>query len=584
MMLFLTYLLKEVVCSVLLTGYYFLALRNRAFHQWNRFYLLTAVLLSITLPLATFTVFHNTEDKGTAIQLLEAVSNGDEYVVFVTKNSAPSLSLEQGLTLAYFAVSLTAFVVLVLSLLKLRRLIKTHAVQQVHNIQFINAEAKGTPFSFFHFIFWNPAIDLQSETGKRIFKHELAHVREHHSLDKLLLQLVLVLFWCNPIFWLIRHELRMIHEFIADRKSLDQQDASALAAMILQAAYPTQFNQLTNSFFHQSIKRRIRMLTKNQKPRFSYISRILFIPLAACLVLAFSVRTKPAAAPQQAGATATPDAIVEQTRPVPQPTGMVQRDTVPPATKKPKEVNVKNGLIEVVYEDGTKSHMTIAEANVKGLNINATRRDSSVVMNDGTSVRVRVSFDGLVMVDGKEYKGDIQTLDPGTIESVNVLKGEPATTKYGSKGEKGVIEVTLKKPTTKASAADTLKPQSSLTFTQTETEARFPGGVTEWRRFLEKNLNAAAPVDHGAPAGSYTVLVQLLVEPDGTLSEIKPLTRHGYGMEEEVVRTLTLGPKWEPAKQNGRVVRAYCKQPITFVIVETDTKETEPPVTLKSGN
>jgi hypothetical protein len=478
------------------------------------------------LPLTTVTVFHHSEDKGAAIQLLEAVGNGDEYVVFVARNSSPSISLEQGLTYAYLAVSITALLILVLSLLKLRTLIRQHTVQQVQNIQFINADTKGTPFSFFHYIFWNPAIDLQSETGKRIFKHELAHVRERHSLDKLLLQLVLVLFWCNPFFWLIRHELRMIHEFVADRKSLDQQDASALAAMILQAAYPTQFNQLTNSFFHQSIKRRIRMLTKNQNPRFSYISRILFIPLVACLVLAFSVRTKPAAAPRQASETVTPDAITEQTRPVPQPEGAVQRDTVPASTKKPKEVNVKNGLIEVVYENGTKSHMTIAEANVKGLNINATRRDSSVVMN-GVGTSVRGSFDGLVMLDGKEYKGEIQTLDPGTIESINVLKEEPATTKYGSKGEKGVIEITLKKPITKASAADTIRPQSSLTFTQAETEARFPGGVPEWRRFLEKNLNAATPVDKGAPAGSYTVLVELLVEPDGTLSEIKPLTRHG---------------------------------------------------------
>ena len=106
------------------------------------------------------------------------------------------------------------------------------------------------------------------------------------------------------------------------------------------------------------------------------------------------------------------------------------------------------------------------------------------------------------------------------------------------------------------------------TFTKVEVEASFPGGEGQWRKFLERNLNASAPVDNGAPPGSYTVQVQFIVDKEGNVSDVKALSSHGYGMEEEAVRVIKRGPKWTPAIQNGRQVKAYRKQPITFVVSE----------------
>ncbi len=103
-------------------------------------------------------------------------------------------------------------------------------------------------------------------------------------------------------------------------------------------------------------------------------------------------------------------------------------------------------------------------------------------------------------------------------------------------------------------------------FDKVEVEAKFPGGDAKWRQFLERNLNPNAPVDNGAPDGTYTVLVQFIVDKEGNISEVRPLTSHGYGMEEEAARVIKKGPKWEPAIQNGRQVKAYRKQPITFQV------------------
>jgi periplasmic protein TonB len=109
-------------------------------------------------------------------------------------------------------------------------------------------------------------------------------------------------------------------------------------------------------------------------------------------------------------------------------------------------------------------------------------------------------------------------------------------------------------------------------YNKVEIDARFPGGDKEWRKYLERTLNAATPVDRGAPAGTYTVVVQFVVDKEGNISDVKALTNHGYGMEAEVIRVIRKGPKWEPAMQNERMVKAYRKQPVTFQVIDERRK------------
>ena len=112
------------------------------------------------------------------------------------------------------------------------------------------------------------------------------------------------------------------------------------------------------------------------------------------------------------------------------------------------------------------------------------------------------------------------------------------------------------------------KEDENKIFEKVEVEAEFPGGLPAWRRYLERNLNAQVPSDAGAPTGSYTVVVKFIVDKSGSISDVKALTSHGFGMEEEAVRAIKRGPKWTPAIQNGRNVNAYRQQPITFVVAE----------------
>ena len=103
-------------------------------------------------------------------------------------------------------------------------------------------------------------------------------------------------------------------------------------------------------------------------------------------------------------------------------------------------------------------------------------------------------------------------------------------------------------------------------FNKVEVEASFPGGDAAWGRYLKNNLDANVPVENEAPEGTYTVIVRFIVSRDGSISEVVPETKLGYGMEAEAVKIIKKGPNWKPALQNGRNVNAYRRQPITFVV------------------
>ncbi|HRO45958.1 N-acetylmuramoyl-L-alanine amidase [Agriterribacter sp.] len=287
------YILKVIICSGILYGYYRLALHNKLFHRWNRFYLLSAVVVSLSFPLITINIWHApAEDDSQVIKLLNIVTTGDEYVHEVSRSGSFHLSGEQVAIMVYMVVSLALIVILFHALVKLSRLARNNPLQKIQHINVIQTEAKGTPFSFFRYIFWNKNIDMHADAGKKIFTHEMVHVTEKHSADKLFMHIVLIFFWCNPFFWLIRREMNMIHEFIADSKAIDDKDTAAFAAMILHAAYPQQAFGLTSSFFSSSIKRRLHMLTKMQNPSMNYISRLLALPLLTFIFVAFTVKTK----------------------------------------------------------------------------------------------------------------------------------------------------------------------------------------------------------------------------------------------------------------------------------------------------
>jgi protein TonB len=113
------------------------------------------------------------------------------------------------------------------------------------------------------------------------------------------------------------------------------------------------------------------------------------------------------------------------------------------------------------------------------------------------------------------------------------------------------------------------KEDANKIFEKVEIEASVD--IAIWRRHLERNLvnyieNA---VDAGIPPGTYTVIVHFLVERDGSIAQVRTLNNPGYGLAEGAVQVVKSGPNWNPGEQNGRKVRSYHTQPVSFVIMDS---------------
>jgi N-acetylmuramoyl-L-alanine amidase len=622
------YLLKVIICSGIVFLYYFFILRNKLYHQWNRYYLLSGVFLSLIIPLLHFTISHSIPGRiNQAIHFLQVVES-DKYLEEVIINGTNSLSPQQWMTIVYFMLSAGLVIYFLLSLFKILRQIKKHSIRSIKTVHFINTNIPGTPFSFFNYVFWNKNIDLESETGQQIFQHEMVHVKGLHSLDKLFIQIVLILFWCNPFFWLIRKELTMIHEFIADKKVAEENGTSGFAAMILQSVYPDQFHSLTNQFFQSPIKRRLFMLAKINNTRIGYVSRLLALPLLAATTLAFTLRTKSTMIiPLKKEITVVVDAGHGITNDGKHSgaygNDVYEDDIVLSIAKKIKELN-NNEKVNIVLTRPSnaiidlKNRVNIAKDNHADLFIsihsNASSQDAQpgtvaegttgngfeiYVSNKETSYQKQSEAFGSVLQEELKSvyltnpnllkrKVGIWVLDQNVCPSVIVecgyltdLKDKEFITKDENQNiiaqriltaieryatytqDPSSFNNSTSKQINYQAVNDTT-PKNNAAIQRTEASI----DLAEWREFLQKNLQPFIEdaAKKGMKPGQYTTLIRFLVETDGSITNIKAVKNPGYGLGENVVNMMKNSPKWQPATENGKVVRSFHTQPITFVI------------------
>jgi len=159
---------------------------------------------------------------------------------------------------------------------------------------------------------------------------------------------------------------------------------------------------------------------------------------------------------------------------------------------------------------------------------------------------------------------DEQDNPPATVD--DLLNAQVGTDRRDGSDFDGIVNTqTPVSPGNGNSVEQPETPEPDEPLSIVEVDAKFNGN---WVRFLERNLDANVPLSNSAPAGRYSVVIRFVVDKEGNVSEITPLTNHGYGMEEEAVRVLKKAAKWEPAIQNGHKVKAYRKQVIVFEVME----------------
>jgi TonB-dependent SusC/RagA subfamily outer membrane receptor len=471
------YILKAILVSGILLGYYWIGLRNTRFHYYNRFYLVVTVLLSLVLPLLDLQWFSFSTTESAPVQQVVQFIYQSEGII--PENQG--LSWDQILVLSLSFISAILLILFIIGVLKVYLLKSKGKVTVMERFDFIETALDEAPFSFFRNLFWREGLPVHDETGQRMLKHELTHIEQYHSYDKLFVAFTTYLFWMNPFYWLIRKELEVVHEFIADEEAVAGEDAAVLAEMLLKAHYHSNSLSVGQSFFYSSIKRRIIMLTSSKKVSYSYIRRILVLPVALAIVALLSFTIKD----QLDQTQLTEESIVQS-----------QLDSIPAKYRDPKtgkikgsfqididgdiaifkDVKTKKKLFEVPLNelgenkpadrielvlantlasglpmDNSSNFIFIADSSAPGKQIKEEKKFIVITDGNATLDTVLLMKEGfpippippvppvapgkpVIIINGKEVSpADLKTLDPSSIKTIEIREGEQGASLPSSK-------------------------------------------------------------------------------------------------------------------------------------------------------
>lgn len=312
------YLGKVIVCSGVMFLYYQLSLKDKTFHHYNRFYLLFAMVVSLLLPLIRvddFTIEVNSDmylllDKIQNFNTEKNIDNGHIYFRIIFS--------ALGLVSLYFIGKL------IFGILKIQKLKKQFQKESFDGINFYRTDLTEAPFSYFKNLFWKNTITLNSDVGEQILKHEMVHIEQKHSFDKIFIEIVTSVFWFNPFFHIIKKEISLIHEYLADKKAVKQSDTKAFAQMLLASHFSGTQLPAASPFLSSNLKKRLKMLQK-PKTKFGYARRIFALPVLFSVAFAYMVNAKN-------------KEIKETNTAIKEAVSQIKRDTITPKESEKREI------------------------------------------------------------------------------------------------------------------------------------------------------------------------------------------------------------------------------------------------------
>lgn len=263
------YLLEANLYLVIFYGFYRLFLHHDTFYGLNRYYLIFSSILAFALPFFQLGFLKK-----------EVVIS---YATFTGTPETPSLfTLENGLLLLYATISLVLILKICLGLRNLQSIISKAKKTKENGIILIEIENSKMAFSFFNFLFIDPELDQKTT----ILKHEMVHIRQKHSLDILLFELIQISSWFNPITYLIKNDIKLIHEYLADEVTTNKDIAKyEYAIFLIQNSYGNQKVSLTNHFFNSSLlKNRISMLNQKKSAKWARLKLLFILPLTGLML------------------------------------------------------------------------------------------------------------------------------------------------------------------------------------------------------------------------------------------------------------------------------------------------------------
>lgn len=296
------YLLKVNVLLMLLYGFYRLMLGRDTFFSWRRGALLAVYGLSVGLPLVDLSGWMRRQE--TFATLSDVYAHVLLPSVVVSPEAVTVLSASHALVMVWLVgVTLLAvrFLTGLYSILRLARMCRTAEVNGVRVKELRHSES---PFSFFRWIFVNPQAQ-DADSLAEILIHEQTHVSQWHSVDIILGELFTMFCFFNPFTWLLRREVRVNLEYLADERVISEgREIKSYQYHLLGLAYHKHVATLSNNFNVLPIKKRIKMMNKKRSKEYGKWKYLLFVPVAAVLLIACNLNKKSQKSAEQADSMA----------------------------------------------------------------------------------------------------------------------------------------------------------------------------------------------------------------------------------------------------------------------------------------
>jgi hypothetical protein len=286
---FIVFLIKASTGTILFYLVYWLFLRNETFHNANRWYLLSALFISVLIPLfpVHYTLF---VDQGNTSNLFVAIPDTFKHIPVLNEQPqiSGSFNWQQAILLVYFTGAAIFLLRLLTQTIILIQLMLKNRIKPIEGIRIVENEKYGLPFSFFNVVFINPKFHKQ-ENLPEILAHEKVHIRENHWFDLLFIELLTVIFWFNPFIWFFERSIKQNHEYLADKGVLAQgHPVGRYQALLINQLMGMQIIGVTNNLNFALNTNRLKMMTKKKKTRFGGIKFLWVLPALALLLFAFA--------------------------------------------------------------------------------------------------------------------------------------------------------------------------------------------------------------------------------------------------------------------------------------------------------
>ena len=596
------------VAIVLATFYMFyrLLLSKDTFHRFNRIVLLGTAALSFILPLCVITI--------KKVVVLPAMSAGSETIV---GEAAETVSMTQPIwqviLCSIFALgALLVLVNVVVSIFGIKKIISNGSRKALESGEtLIITETDTAPFSWMKYI----VISREDyESGySQILTHEKAHIALRHSWDILFVDMITALQWFNPAIWMLKADLRALHEFEADDAVLRSgANIKEYQYLLIRKAVSKSGYSVANSFNHSTLKARITMMLNKKSSRMSAWKALYVIPLVG-ISLAATAETKVDYRYEDLQPEAVADTLKARVLKV--------HDTIDhkdsenwhkvssgePSSFRKKNLHEgkiitdpENRTLTVIYYDNNEKECQVQFTGIdlnqdiyihngaivtKGMADRAAEDPEAVMMTaylkDGKKVRAFVTPSGtymtgkvqisdltintvevnrsnsVIILNGERMPEgfDLNTIDPKTIASMEVLKTEKALQEYGT--DKGVIVITTGQPKKNEG-------KKAIPFQQVAQKPGFNGGdANEFSKYVAQNVVYPESCRQSKIEGRVTL--EFTVTETGKVADIKILRSVNDDLDREAVRIVAQSPLWTPGRdENGEIVPVKYVFPVIF--------------------